>query len=139
MADENYRGRVLFGISDMMVRNLCEAYTQQKGFEYNSVSTRGGLDLAVREEGFDAILMDANFPISGGYDVSPARDVYQLVEPRVKAGQAYFMAISNFLEVVEATKALGVPAQVKGARIWGETKPGEFNLERFLSQIVQRD
>jgi len=139
MAGDGYRGRVLFGLNDMGVRTLCEAYTQQKGFEYESVSTRGGLDLAVRGEDFDAILMDANFPVGGGSDVSPARETYRLVESRVRAGQAYFMAISNFLDVVGAARALGIPAQVKGARILGRTRPGQFNLEDFLSQIAQRD
>jgi len=139
MAGDDYRGRVLFGLNDLRVRTLCEAYTRQKGFEYESVSTLGGLNLAIEKGDFDALLMDANFPIGGSYDVSPARETYQLVEPRVRAGQAYFMAISNYLDVVGAARALGIPAQVKGARIWGKTEPGQFNLEDFLSRIVQKD
>jgi DNA-binding NarL/FixJ family response regulator len=81
--------------------------------EYGKVTRVSGYDELrerAHQEEFDTYFMDLNYGTPGATDISPAREIYQIVRERVERGQTTFIGFSFSQPTQEAARQEGIPA-----------------------------
>lgn len=86
------------------------------------------LELAISGNHY-AYIMDINFTMPNPPDITPAREIWQVVKPRVIGGLAKFAALSFNEETVRMAIEDGIPAHDKSS----------FNPYHFLGHLVMAE
>jgi hypothetical protein len=117
--------RVLLGIHDQNWVRTITSIAKLRGWELDSAANLEEM-IGMVTGNYDLYLMDANFGDRNSNDITPARTIYEIVQPRVRAGETHFMAIAGVSSTaVEDCKKEGIPAMYKP----------EFNLSTYLRSI----
>ncbi|MBT3642579.1 hypothetical protein HN604_01130 [archaeon] len=126
---DSYRNKVLVGLHENATfgRSLHQTYERiavAKGFECDfaqDVSQMLRLSIG-RSHRFYA--MDLNLGNPGGEDLLSAQSIYQIIHPRMREKEAYFIGLSGSQAIVDRARELRIPAELKS----------DFSFAKFLDQ-----
>jgi hypothetical protein len=105
--------RVLLGLHDSFVRGGFTRFCEVIGYEVECAGNQEEMLGRARSGEHTRYIMDANFGYEGSGNINSSSEVWEVVRDRVERGEAKFMAISGSDAVVEATRSLGIPAELK--------------------------
>ncbi|MEK6927344.1 MAG: hypothetical protein AABX11_02835 [Nanoarchaeota archaeon] len=115
--------KALLGLHTKAIAVLTEACLQRKGYETEQVKTPVEMSARARTGEYSLHIMDLNLGVSGATDITPGREVYDLVRDRVGRGEALFLGISGSVETVELAERERIPAILN------------TNLFRWIAQL----
>ncbi len=104
----------LLGLHDEMVEKTYARTLRSQGYEIKSTGTIDEMLARCAERRYDLYLMDLNFGVSGGDDITPARRVYRMLQEQgIEGLENKFYGISGDEHVVKAAEQEGIPAYDK--------------------------
>ncbi len=107
---------VLLGFHDESVLRAYARLCKVCGYTPTKVDNQADMLERTTSEQYDVYVMDMNLDNPGRVKIGPAMQIYEIVKPRVLAGEARFLAVSAEDKAVELAKQNGLPAEVKGTR-----------------------
>ena len=98
-----------------------------EGFKVDAVDTSREMEARARSTQYDAYLMDANLGWPMSQIVDGCKGIYDLVKPRVEAGEARFLALSGTSKAIENARKLGIPSELIPYSVgdWADTLKGD--------------
>jgi len=117
MENNEKNRKALIGLHDERVRRGAKRLLEALEYDVDIAGSQEEMEEKASNNNYDAYLMDLNFGIPGSIDIRPAREVYNIVEPKIKEGSARFLGISGKDEAVRAAEVMGIPAKIKGASL----------------------
>jgi hypothetical protein len=105
--------RTLLGLHDGSVRRAFKRFSELMRYETECADNLREMLERARSGEHVRYVMDANFGYEGSGNITPSSEVWEVVRDRVERGEAKFMAISGSEAVIEATRSLGIPAELK--------------------------
>jgi ActR/RegA family two-component response regulator len=104
---------VLIGLHDNLALRLFAGAAKDEGWTVRTTGQREEMLTLARTEPFDYYIMDANLGQKNSPDITPAIDVYNIVQERVIRGDAKFLALSANSAAIQACKDYQIPAVSK--------------------------
>ncbi len=93
--------------------DMCEDIYAGRGCLVQKATDLKAMVELMTRDNYDVYVMDVNLGNRGGEDIAPAITVYSLIQERVKAQEARFVALSGNDMVVDRANAAGIPAKLK--------------------------
>lgn len=94
-----------------------KAFSRQlawQGFQVEQVPDVEAMLKSCRNQKYDLYLMDLNFGVEGGPDITPGRRVYEFLQQQGIAGlERKFVGVSSAFHVVEQAQREHIPAIIK--------------------------
>jgi len=110
----NTKRKALFGLHNEVVYESFSRMAKKMGeLTVDRARDQNEMLEKAQSETYQVYLMDLNLGSPASEDITPAREVYNLVRQRVENGEAKFLAISGIPEPVDSARAEGIPAENK--------------------------
>ena len=103
---------VIFGFHDQQTRSSMKEYLEAGDYKIKEADNLEAMKKLITENPHSVgYWMDTNFGVHNDSNPSSSVEIYKIVEDRVKAGKAMFLASSSNKKAVQAAIEAGIPQE----------------------------
>ena len=104
---------LLFGLHESEELRFCRIGAEADHFKVYEASTLEQMRRLMAAREYQGYLMDLNLGEPGSFNLTSAREMYALVQPRVEREQAVFLGVSGREDIVRQALQEKIPAEEK--------------------------
>jgi len=108
---------IVLAITDESLERMLETRFKAGGYNVAIANDLKELYALAADLGYNDYLMDPNFPVSGGSDITPVREVKRIISARQDAQDVRLLAISGRGDIVSTCAKEGISAKLKPIRL----------------------